>query len=174
MSRVVIQGAGVMGTAISVPFSDNGHCVRLVGTRLDGHIIEDLHENRVHIAAIGGPSIAGELAERRHTCVVLTGDDQTLLDRLAAMLRTSYYHVWTSTDVMGVEVCVALKNVYDLAVGLVGALLEKEGVAAVAPSCTTLLRPSSLRGCLRSATWCATCAGSSAASTLCPARVTSM
>jgi glycerol-3-phosphate dehydrogenase (NAD(P)+) len=85
--------------------------------------------DRVNIVAIGGPSIAGELAARRHSCVVLTGPDQELLDRLAALLRTPYYHIWTSTDTVGVEVCVALKNVYALAVGLVGGFLEKEGVA---------------------------------------------
>jgi glycerol-3-phosphate dehydrogenase (NAD(P)+) len=81
------------------------------------------------LAAIGGPSIAGELAARRHTCVVFTGPDEALLDRLAGLLRTPYYHVWTTTDMVGVEVCVALKNVYALAVGLVGGLLEKEGIA---------------------------------------------
>ncbi len=82
----------------------------------------------VQIAAIGGPSIAGELAVRRHTSVVITGRDQSLLDRLAALLRTPYYHVWTNTDFVGVEVSVAMKNVYALAVGIVGGLLEKEGV----------------------------------------------
>jgi glycerol-3-phosphate dehydrogenase (NAD(P)+) len=81
----------------------------------------------MQIAAIGGPSIAGELAVRRHTCVVITGRDQSLLERLAALIRTPYYHVWTSTDFVGVEVSVAMKNVYALAVGIVGGLLEKEG-----------------------------------------------
>jgi glycerol-3-phosphate dehydrogenase (NAD(P)+) len=82
----------------------------------------------VQIAAIGGPSIAGELAVRRHTSVVITGSEQSQLDRLAALLRTPYYHVWTNTDFVGVEVSVAMKNVYALAVGIVGGLLEKEGV----------------------------------------------
>ena len=81
----------------------------------------------VKIAAIGGPSIAGELAVRRHTSVVITGHDQVLLDRLAALIRTPYYHVWTNTDFVGVETSVAMKNVYALAVGIVGGLLEKDG-----------------------------------------------
>ena len=82
---------------------------------------------QVQISAVGGPSIAGELAVRRHTCVVLAGSSPTLLARLASILRTPYYHVWTNSDLVGVEVSVALKNVYALAVGLVGGLLEKEG-----------------------------------------------
>jgi glycerol-3-phosphate dehydrogenase (NAD(P)+) len=52
-----------------------------------------------------------------------------LLERLAGLLRTPYYHVWTNTDIVGVEVSVALKNIYALAVGLVIGLLEKEGQA---------------------------------------------
>jgi glycerol-3-phosphate dehydrogenase (NAD(P)+) len=219
MANVVILGAGLMGSAFSIPLSDNEHKVRLVGTYLDGDIIEEIHETRMHprlkiklppdvvpytydrlgeaiqdadlvvlgvnslgvdwaaevlgpwlppdtpvlmltkglegngdellilpdvlragmphdvskrvqLAAIGGPSIAGELAVRRDTCVVLTGSDPNLLSRLAPILRTSYYHVWTNTDFVGVEVSVAMKNVYALAVGLVGGLLEKEGVGA--------------------------------------------
>lgn len=87
----------------------------------------------VSIAAIGGPSIAGELAVRRHTCVVITGTDRELLDRLAGMLRTPYYHVWPHTDFVGVEVSVAMKNVYALAVGIMGGLLEKEGAVETGP-----------------------------------------
>ena len=86
-------------------------------------------QGKVCLNAVGGPSIAGELAARRHTCVVITGSDGELLTRLAGLLRTPYYHVWTSTDFVGVEVAVAMKNVYALAVGLVIGLLEKEGEA---------------------------------------------
>jgi glycerol-3-phosphate dehydrogenase (NAD(P)+) len=85
-------------------------------------------QSTIQIAAVGGPSIAGELAVRRHTSVVITGHDPQLLQRLAALMRTPYYHVWTNSDFVGVEVSVAMKNVYALAVGIVGGLLEKDGV----------------------------------------------
>jgi glycerol-3-phosphate dehydrogenase (NAD(P)+) len=104
------------------------------GTRL--HLLPDILrgglppalQDSVQIAAIGGPSIAGELAVRRHTSVVLTGQNAALLEQLAALIRTPYYHVWTNTDFIGVETSVAMKNVYALAVGIVGGLLEKDGV----------------------------------------------
>lgn len=48
MANVVILGAGVMGTAMSVPLTDNGHAVRLVGTHLDSEIIEEIRESRRH------------------------------------------------------------------------------------------------------------------------------
>jgi glycerol-3-phosphate dehydrogenase (NAD(P)+) len=81
----------------------------------------------VPVAAIGGPSIAGELAARRQTAVVFTCRDAATLSYLAPLFATSYYHIWTSTDIVGVEVCVALKNIYALGVGLVPGLLEAAG-----------------------------------------------
>ena len=60
---------------------------------------------------------------------MLVGKDPAKLSALAAALRAPYYHVWTSTDLIGLEVCVALKHLYVLAVGLVIGLLERDGVA---------------------------------------------
>jgi glycerol-3-phosphate dehydrogenase (NAD(P)+) len=82
--------------------------------------------NQVDYAAIGGPSIAGELAARRDTSVVFVSRNADILPRLRELFSTSYYHIWTSTDIIGVEVCVALKNPYALAVGLAAGVLEKQ------------------------------------------------
>jgi glycerol-3-phosphate dehydrogenase (NAD(P)+) len=81
----------------------------------------------VTFAAIGGPCIAGELAGRRPSCVVFGSRDAAVLDRLAAAFRTSYYHIWTTTDLVGLELCAALKNAYTVGVGLALGLLEKSG-----------------------------------------------
>ena len=48
MSLVTIVGAGMMGTAMSWPLSDNGHSVRLAGTPLDDEIVASLRANRSH------------------------------------------------------------------------------------------------------------------------------
>jgi len=85
---------------------------------------------RVQWAAIVGPSIAGEVAARRESCVVFTGPDQDTLDRLAATFRTDWYHVWTSTDLVGAEICAAAKNCYALGVGLAEGELERRLQAA--------------------------------------------
>ncbi|MBB1251259.1 glycerol-3-phosphate dehydrogenase [Rhizobium sp. G21] len=42
MANIAIIGAGVMGSALSVPAADNGHAVTLVGSPLDDGIIEVL------------------------------------------------------------------------------------------------------------------------------------
>lgn len=46
--RVVILGAGAMGSAFSFPAADNGHEVRLVGTHLDDLLIEETVTHGVH------------------------------------------------------------------------------------------------------------------------------
>jgi glycerol-3-phosphate dehydrogenase (NAD(P)+) len=48
MSVITILGAGVMGSAMAMPFCDRGHEVRLVGTHLDDHIIDSVSGNGLH------------------------------------------------------------------------------------------------------------------------------
>jgi len=80
---------------------------------------------KASLNAIGGPCIAHELAARRPTGVVFSGNDRHILGWLREQLATPYYHVSLTVDVVGVEVCAALKNAYALAVGLgVGMMAE--------------------------------------------------
>jgi glycerol-3-phosphate dehydrogenase (NAD(P)+) len=93
-------------------------------------LASELPENirdQVKLAAVGGPCIAGELAGRRQTCVVYGSRDADAVEQLAATFRTPYYHIWTTTDLVGLEVCAALKNAYALGVGIANGLLEKSG-----------------------------------------------
>lgn len=225
MAIVTIVGAGFMGTAVSWPLTDNGHDVRLVGTHLDGWIIDSCKEKRFHpklkrripdgvtpyyieelpqaiegadvivsgvnsngvhwmgktigphlrpghmiiaitkgleateagdlrilpdvlqselpagvrdqvkIAAIGGPCIAGELAGRRNTCVIFGSRDQAAANKLAGFFRTPYYHIWTTTDLIGLEWGVALKNAFALGVGIATGLLDTAGGVDEAGAC---------------------------------------
>ena len=78
-------------------------------------------------SAIVGPAIAGEVAVRHETCVVFTGRDADVLEKLAATFRTDYYHVWTSTDFVGCEVCAAIKNCYAFGAGFMEGILDRKG-----------------------------------------------
>jgi glycerol-3-phosphate dehydrogenase (NAD(P)+) len=80
--------------------------------------------------AVGGPCIAGELARRVETCVVFTGRDPVSCAAWADLARGPYYHVFTSADPVGTEVCAALKNAYAMGVGFVAGLHQKRGGAA--------------------------------------------
>ena len=78
-------------------------------------------------AAVAGPCIAGELARRVPTCVVLAGRDRALCDRLADLLRTDYYELWTTDDVTSACACAALKNGYAMAYGFAAGMHERAG-----------------------------------------------
>lgn len=208
MKRIVILGAGVMGTAFSTPASDGGFKIDLVGTHLDRDHIDAMQNTRIHprlkaeigsnvtpyqledlgkvlaeapdliivgvstpgirwaaeqlgqhmtgqppmllltkgidelsdrvgilpdlvaqhfaslgkahgpIGAVGGPCIAGELAVRRQTAAILGFADAALAQHWAAELSTSYYHLASTDDLIGLEICAALKNFYAIGVSV--------------------------------------------------------
>ena len=123
--RLLEPGMTVIAIAKGMEAADNGD-LRILPDVLAEQVPEELR-SQIPWAAIGGPSIAGEVAARRDTCVVFTGRDQAALDRLAATFRTGWYHVWTSTDLVGVEVSAAMKNCYAVGVGFAEGVLEVLG-----------------------------------------------
>lgn len=82
---------------------------------------------RVAPVAVAGPCIAGELARRVQTCVLFAGRDRDKAERWAELARTPYYWIWPTTEVLGAEVCAALKNAYAMAVGFGAGLHAKNG-----------------------------------------------
>jgi glycerol-3-phosphate dehydrogenase (NAD(P)+) len=118
----------VVAIAKGVAADEQGN-LRILPEVLAEPVRADLRE-RVRWAAIVGPSIAGEVAARHESCVVFCGEDQAALDTLAATFRTDWYHVWTSTDLVGAEICAAGKNCYALGIGFAEGELERRGGAA--------------------------------------------
>lgn len=82
-------------------------------------------ELALDLAAVGGPCIAGELAVRRQTGVVITSRTQGLAAKLCIMLATDYYHPRVSDDIAGVELCAAFKNFFAISVGWAAGQHEK-------------------------------------------------
>jgi glycerol-3-phosphate dehydrogenase (NAD(P)+) len=81
----------------------------------------------VRPVAVAGPCIAGELARRVPTTVVFTGRDPAAVARVADACRTEYYLPFPSSDVVGVEVCAALKNAYAMGIALPAGMHEARG-----------------------------------------------
>jgi glycerol-3-phosphate dehydrogenase (NAD(P)+) len=70
------------------------------------------------VVALSGPSHAEEVARRSPTCVVAACRDHALAVRAQEAFISNRFRVYTSDDVVGVEMGGALKNVVALAVGM--------------------------------------------------------
>lgn len=68
--------------------------------------------------ALSGPNIAGEVAKGNAAAATLAMPDEGLSSRLADLFRTPRFRIYSSTDVVGVEIAGACKNVYAIAVGM--------------------------------------------------------
>lgn len=78
------------------------------------------------INAIGGPCTSYELVAQDQTEVAFCGKDIATLRKIKSMLATDYYHVSLSTDVVGIESAVALKNGYALGIALTIGLNQRK------------------------------------------------
>lgn len=74
------------------------------------------------LVVLGGPSLAREIAEERPAAVVVASTDAEAAGAAQSLLASDLVRVYTSCDVMGVELGGALKNVIALAAGIADGL----------------------------------------------------
>ncbi|HSH74429.1 MAG TPA: NAD(P)H-dependent glycerol-3-phosphate dehydrogenase [Longimicrobiales bacterium] len=72
--------------------------------------------------ALSGPSFAQEVAARAPTAVVIGSRDAASAARAQDLFQSGWFRVYTNTDVIGVELGGALKNVVALAAGATAGL----------------------------------------------------
>jgi glycerol-3-phosphate dehydrogenase (NAD(P)+) len=70
------------------------------------------------IAVVSGPNLAKEIALRQPAASVVACADEGVAEKLQQVCHTAYFRPYTNTDVLGVEVGGAVKNVIALAVGM--------------------------------------------------------
>jgi len=210
MKKIIIIGAGAMGSAFTVPCLDNNNDVTLVGTHLENELINDIkknknfhpslktslpskinierfdnlkptiekgvdvivagissvgikwfaeeiskyykkklpivlltkglsvendelitlsekikillkekghNDNEINISAIKGPCLATGLANRMRTGTVIANPDIKEAQFLKKIISTNYYSTELSTDLQGVELSGAIKNIYSMLIG---------------------------------------------------------
>jgi glycerol-3-phosphate dehydrogenase (NAD(P)+) len=69
------------------------------------------------IAALSGPNLAGEVARGLPASAVVAADDLALAERVQHRIGTRRFRLYVNRDLLGVELCGALKNVIAIAAG---------------------------------------------------------
>ena len=217
MKKIVILGAGAMGSAFTVPCVENNNDVTLVGTYLEEQVINNINDNNnfhevlkfnlpkelkiktfdhfqnilktkpdlivigvsskgiewaanelsknldkntkillltkgltiiddkfetlvekfqlilnknkvknANISAVAGPCLASGLANKIKSSVVIANKDKSIAQEIGDMITTNYYSVEVSDDLIGVEVCAAIKNLYSMIIGASEGLSSNE------------------------------------------------
>ena len=85
-------------------------------------VLEDVLPQGTPIAVLSGPSFAQEVYERQPTAVVAAAADRAVAQRAQRVFSAAYFRVYWHTDVIGVELGGALKNVIALAAGILEGL----------------------------------------------------
>jgi glycerol-3-phosphate dehydrogenase (NAD(P)+) len=72
----------------------------------------------IKIAVLSGPSFAKEVAQSHPTAVVIASEDIVLAKKIQCFISSPILRCYTSTDVIGVEISGAIKNVIAIAAGI--------------------------------------------------------
>ena len=70
-----------------------------------------------NISVLKGPCLAKELARKNQTSVVIANRNITFAKRIGKIISTNYYLTEFSNDIIGIEVCSAIKNIYSMIIG---------------------------------------------------------
>lgn len=91
-----------------------------IGTlkRMTEIIAAELPRARDRITTLSGPNISREVAEEKPTAAVIASANQQAAVRVRDVLTTTYFRVYTSHDVTGVELGGALKNIIAIGAGV--------------------------------------------------------
>ncbi|MCH4153535.1 MAG: NAD(P)-dependent glycerol-3-phosphate dehydrogenase [Saccharofermentans sp.] len=79
--------------------------------------VQASHPN-LRYSVLSGPTHAEEVARDLPTCIVAASEDIAVAEQLQDLFMNRFMRVYTNTDIRGVEICGALKNIVALAAGI--------------------------------------------------------
>ena len=119
---VMIQAAPAMADDAVVVSASKGIELESL-KRMDEVVSEVLSGDAIgRFAVLSGPSFANEVAGEMPTAVVAAARTEAVAASVQRAFQTGYFRVYTTTDVVGVELGGALKNVIALAAGVAAGL----------------------------------------------------
>jgi glycerol-3-phosphate dehydrogenase (NAD(P)+) len=85
--------------------------------RMTQVLADEMPEAAPRIAAMSGPNLATEIARGLPASAVIASEDEDVSRAASAMIGTRSFRVYRNRDVIGVELCGALKNIVAIAAG---------------------------------------------------------
>ena len=82
--------------------------------------ISDLLKNNynvTNVSVLKGPCLAKELAKKNKTSVVVANKNIKIAKQIGKIISTKYYLTEFSKDIIGIEICSAIKNIYAMVIG---------------------------------------------------------
>ena len=73
--------------------------------------------NVSNVSVLKGPCLAKELVRKNQTSVVIANNNIRVAKSIGKLIATKYYLTEYSQDVVGIEVCSAIKNIYAMIIG---------------------------------------------------------
>ncbi|MGB0360124.1 MAG: NAD(P)H-dependent glycerol-3-phosphate dehydrogenase, partial [Endozoicomonas sp.] len=125
---------------IAIPSKSFRDVIRKAGDKLSGKIVisttkgiepgtfdlmsQILNEevNNIRLGVLSGPNLAKEIVAKALTATVIASDDDELCQIIQSVLHCDYFRVYSNSDVYGVELAGALKNIYAIVCGMGAAL----------------------------------------------------
>lgn len=87
-------------------------------TKLAHQVAQEVFGEQFRCGVLSGPSFAQEVARGMPTALTLASRDETFAREAAAALHSSHLRIYSSDDVVGVEIGGAVKNVMAIAAGI--------------------------------------------------------
>ncbi len=82
-------------------------------------ISEDIKKTNknINVSVLKGPCLAKELSNKKQTSVIVANKNIKTAKKICNLITTKYYLTETSKDVIGVEICSSIKNIYSMIIG---------------------------------------------------------
>lgn len=125
-SHVVRKVACQLGSLVSenvIFISGSKGIENMTWKRMSEVLLESVSNVTINqIVVLSGPSHAEELARKNPTVVVAASDHAKASQKVQQIFMSPFFRIYTSDDVIGVELGGALKNVIAIAAGIVDGL----------------------------------------------------
>jgi len=90
--------------------------------KLPHQIFHEIWNETAQVASLSGPSFALEMMNQLPTSLTLASKSKELIQKSISIMHSSYFRLYDTDDVIGVEIGGALKNVIALLAGIVDGL----------------------------------------------------